>query len=68
MAGPGDGNKVGHGEGGEVGLDLDSGLWAGVVAGEREAAVRGGWLADVHVMAAEDHVCKPEEVQGVWDG
>lgn len=64
MAGPGDGDKVGHEEEGEGGLDLDRGLWAG----EGGVAVDGGWLVDVDVMAAEGCVHECKEVQGVWDG
>ena len=64
MAGLGDGDEVGHEEEGEEGLDLDRGLWAG----EGGAAVDGGWLADVDIMAAEGCVREPEDVQGAWEG
>lgn len=49
MAGLEDGDKVGHEEAGEEGLDIDRGLWAG----EGGAAVHSGWQEDVDVMAAE---------------
>lgn len=68
IAGLGDGDKVGHEEDGEEGLELDRGLWAGVEGGERRDAADRGWLADVDVMAAESCVCEAEEAQGVWDG
>lgn len=55
---------MGDDEEGEQGLDRDRGLWAG----EGGAAMGGGWLADVDVMAAEGCMCEPEEVQGAWDG
>lgn len=68
VAGLVDGDKAGHEEEGEEGLDLDRGLWACVEAGEGGAAVAGGWPADVEVMAAGYCPCEPEEVQAVWDG
>ncbi len=64
MAGLGAGDKVGHEEEGEEGLDIDTELWAG----EGGIAVDRVWLADVDVMAAEGCVCEPEKVQRVWDG
>lgn len=67
MAGLGDGDKLGHEEEGEEGLDLDRRLMAGTEGGEGGAAVAGGWLADVDVMAAQSCVCEPKEAQGVWD-
>lgn len=64
VTGLGDGDKVGHEEEREEGLDTDRGLWAwnwGAPAGDDR-------LTYVDVMAAEGCVHKVEKVRSVWSG